>query len=44
MGLIDISAGGLLISMSSEGQIAKFVALVLLAKGVWTILKTISEW
>jgi len=44
MGFIDIAAGGLLISMTSEGQLAKFVALLLLAKGVWTILKTLSSW
>lgn len=44
MGLIDITAGGLLISMTGEGQIAEFIALLLLAKGVWTILKTLSEW
>jgi len=44
MGFIDIAAGGLLISMTSEVQIAKFIALLLLGKGVWTILKTLSEW
>jgi uncharacterized membrane protein HdeD (DUF308 family) len=44
MGFIDIVAGGLMLSFTGEGELVKFIALLLLAKGVWTILKTLSDW
>jgi len=44
MGLIDLVAGGLMISFPGIDPFVKLVALLLLAKGVWTLLKEISDW
>jgi len=44
MGLLDILAGGLILSFIGIDPFVKLVALLLLAKGIWTILKEISEW